>query len=248
MPSAPDSQGPAHFHPEFGYLCPTPPTRRLIRVASIAVLCGLALGAVGVFSLQARPPANVIAAPTATEDAGPVTVGTRIPEDAAKAIKSTSSPTPPASDKPCSKQTWPFLDRKCLGQPQGKSRYVRVIAPEGPIAPDKSAVPEQTTSLDQPSPDIVKPEVGVVSQQPQPPVSKQPRKKVAQTKHGTGQRSGQGGNRRESNPRTVRVAPRQNRNEPNVGRQNPHVRPYDPGGHPYVTARNPQSYGFFGWW
>src|SRR5438874_6825785 len=45
MPWSPVSQvASPDFHPEFGYLSPSPPMRRLVRVALIAAACGIVLG------------------------------------------------------------------------------------------------------------------------------------------------------------------------------------------------------------
>jgi hypothetical protein len=143
------------FHPEFGYFCPTPQFRRIIRVACRATGFGVALGALAVLALmprhdpdQPRTTAATTAAPI--EDAA-ATVGARVPATIlreppppipapAPATPAAQANPPPAAAAPaaanagkaCKEATWPYFDSNCLWGPPAQ-RPARAQAPDPPV-------------------------------------------------------------------------------------------------------------------
>jgi hypothetical protein len=127
---------PMEFHPEFGFLAPSPQVRRVIRTAAIAALIGAVFGGAGVFALGARseraggPAEPGLAVAQTAEDIS--TVGGPL------VLASHNASEPVVSAKPCKEQTWPYLDRKCLTGIVTRWRHVRVLPPDaraeaGPI-------------------------------------------------------------------------------------------------------------------
>jgi hypothetical protein len=109
---------PPQIHPEFGYFCPTLPARRMMRVALIAAVCGLAFGAVGVLALSSPSgKAPDASASAAAADNGSTNVASTVGLSAAPAVS-------------CAEQTWPFLDRPCLRGTMGW-RDVRMLPATG---------------------------------------------------------------------------------------------------------------------
>jgi hypothetical protein len=117
------------YHPEFGYLCPSPRMRKTLRMSAIAALMGLAVGAVTMLALDHRRSAD--------QEPGAPTLAT--------AITATTEPTDarptPASPTPntavadgssasrlaasCSDLAGSFLDAKCQGKKQRKTHAAR---------------------------------------------------------------------------------------------------------------------------
>src|SRR4051794_40681793 len=89
------------FHPEMGYLCPSPHSRRVLRVGLISGACGLAFGAIAATALMSTP------SPSATRAQSAATVGQATAsghaDDAAAAV---APGVASAAQRPCSEQTW----------------------------------------------------------------------------------------------------------------------------------------------
>jgi len=139
---------PTEFHPEFGFLAPSPQLRRLMRIALVAGVVGATLGgaavlAVGRQSDVAEPGARVeptlTVAQTSQDEIAPGSEFT---------LASNPVPEPAAAAKPCNEQTWPYLDRKCLTGITTRWRHVRVLPPDerAQAQPLKSAEMENEPS------------------------------------------------------------------------------------------------------
>lgn len=94
----PASPSPPPYHPEFGYLSPSPHSRRSMRVGLIAGACGILLGAVGVSALTSGP------GPNGSKSEPPSTVGRSTADhparvDTAAAGALALSALPPSSDR-----------------------------------------------------------------------------------------------------------------------------------------------------
>jgi len=155
---------PPQIHPEFGYFCPAPQTRRLVRVSFVAALVGLALGAVTVAALTRGPEAPVIAASSTVEKAQAETVGLALASaDAGEAAGASAAAT-----VSCAEQTWPFLDRPCL---RGSSGWQNVRVLPIPTA-GRAPVVEPSEIVDANPPEL-----------PTPAASTLKREKTAQGRH-----------------------------------------------------------------
>jgi hypothetical protein len=143
---------PRELHPEFGYLCPTIGMRRTARVALASMAVGMVLGAAGVLALSPRAERDgQILDPTfafaPSEPAGPLAVGkqpTLTPAGTTgQAMVGSEKPSSPAANKPCTEQTWPYLDAKCLKGNTSAVRDVRVLPADAaePAAGETSATP-----------------------------------------------------------------------------------------------------------
>jgi hypothetical protein len=139
---------PTEFHPEFGFLVPSPELRRVIRITVVAALIGAVFGGAGVFALTARPqdrgpaPAEPTFAIAQTVEVRPAGGGEARPTAGSEfAVASNRSPQPSVAAKPCNEQTWPYLDRKCLTGVVTRWRHVHVLPPDAgaKAAPVKSA-------------------------------------------------------------------------------------------------------------
>src|SRR5436190_20818868 len=108
---------PYQFHSEFGYMCPTPRFRRILRVSFVAGLAGALAGAVGVIALAQR--ADVGRMRTDFASTVSSTVGMAVTNAATANV-----PTPGIAS--CTAQSWPFVDKTCL---LGTERNIRA-APE----------------------------------------------------------------------------------------------------------------------
>jgi hypothetical protein len=125
---------PPQIHPEFGYFCPTPLTRRLVRVGLLAALGGLMLGAVGVVALTHSPPPTTVAQGTSES----------IKNDSDPTVRTAAAetPAPAGTATPCAQQAWPFVDRPCMRGSAGWQGGRAVPAP--PPRPATAAAPVQT--------------------------------------------------------------------------------------------------------
>ena len=117
---------PNQFHSEFGYMCPTPRFRRILRVSFVAGLAGALAGAVGVIALAQR--ADVGRMRTDIASTVSSTVGMAVTNAAIANLPST-----PAIAS-CTAQNWPFVDKQCL---LGTERNIRA-APDTIAAVDPS--------------------------------------------------------------------------------------------------------------
>jgi hypothetical protein len=117
---------PDQFHPEFGYVCPTPRFRRMFGVGFVACAVGMLVGAVGIIALAQRPEMARIRGEVAT------TVGLSESRAAAPAPAPVSAPAwpraavinvpaPAAGDGACAVQNWPYRDDTCLLGTQRKA-------------------------------------------------------------------------------------------------------------------------------
>jgi len=110
-----------------GYLCPSPHSRRVLRVGLISGACGLAFGAIAATALMSTP------SPSATRAQSAATVGQATAsghaDDAAAAV---APGVASAAQRPCSEQTWPYIDRTCINDAAPKPAPVRVLAPAAP--------------------------------------------------------------------------------------------------------------------
>jgi hypothetical protein len=175
------------FHPEMGYLCPSPQSRRLLRVGLIAGACGLALGAA--IAATALSP---VQRPGAARAEAATTVG-QTAADRTAAVA-------PAAQRACSEQTWPYIDRTCLNDASPKPPPARVLAPASTAAPVEGV--RIATQSATPASAEVKP-----ADEPQPPAASPPaREKTAQVRKKKRSRS------RQDEPRSAYASPYGERN------------------------------------
>jgi hypothetical protein len=229
MPSA-RHQASTYIHPEFGYLCPTPSARRVLRVALIAAASGLAFGAIGAFLLL--PPQTMEIRGVAE------TVGNSSGNEVRTAVAEQAPPAAAVASPPCSEQTWPYLGGKCLS-PKHKTRHVRTFKPA--VQPTKPAVQpapsEQALLMASPPMDgAVTPEA---TNPAQPAASPKREKKIA---HASRKKRSKA--RQDANSRTAYGTSRGAR----MPVYDPYTSRYNPYGRRYATARysQPWSNGWFG--
>jgi hypothetical protein len=103
---------PNHFHPEFGYVCPTPRFRRAVSVSFVAGSLGLLVGAVGVIAFAQRP--EVVRMRTEIATTVGSSVGMSDPITSAAAAAAAGNRAASVDRSPCATQSWPYLDSKCL--------------------------------------------------------------------------------------------------------------------------------------
>jgi len=117
---------PPTFHPEMGYLSPSLPTRRLLRVGLITGACGIALGVIAAMALVPgqQKPAQALRVEAAATVGQTDAKGQSDPNTTAAVA---SSPTA-AGRRPCADPTSASKDRNCADASQ-KSASVRVLAP-----------------------------------------------------------------------------------------------------------------------
>jgi hypothetical protein len=156
------------FHPEFGYICPSPQARRMLRLAILCGVCGAIAGAAGVFvgisnwhgkqTERAAAAAAAVPVVASTEDAdskiatdGTATTGAKFATgthgttDANLATvgraTAATKPLAPSSSagKPCSEQPWPYLESKCLSRAAGQRDSAKKVRVLRPDEPAKSA-------------------------------------------------------------------------------------------------------------
>ena len=132
--SPPPVTSAPQYHPEFGYLSPTPQARRNWRVGVIAGVCGIMLGAVGVMTLgSASGPGK--SGPAKVEANG--TVGR-----AAASSAGVVDPAPERGPAPAA----------------GPGTLPERTAPAGKLAsPSAASGPSQIAAIAEPEPDEVKP-------------------------------------------------------------------------------------------
>src|SRR5712691_8463577 len=95
---------PCHFHPEFGYMAPTPRFWKLARVGAIGCSIGIFAGSIGVILLAQRPEFALLR--------GDIAAAVGSPALFAFAPSPDRAPTPSVTG--CPLQTWPYFDDKCL--------------------------------------------------------------------------------------------------------------------------------------
>jgi len=128
-----------HFHPEFGYFCPSPSFRRKLRVAVACIVIGAIAGTSGVLVLKAAHDPDANRAMTfARIDDSPA--GAEATSAAGQAITSGERSRPPEAAKTgCEEgasvgQTWAYLDGKCVAGRARKARTGRRAADGSAIA------------------------------------------------------------------------------------------------------------------
>jgi hypothetical protein len=125
-PAAPE------FHPEFGYLCPTPQFRRVLRVAAISAGVGACAAALAFFAFTPRAESDIAPlqnaltateAPEASMASAPAAWGVGL-----------AQPAWGIASKPCMQQAWPYIAKNCLSgaAEEGTSAPLRVLRPEQP--------------------------------------------------------------------------------------------------------------------
>jgi hypothetical protein len=126
---------PNQFHSEFGYMCPTPRFRRVVRVTFVAGVAGAIAGAVGVIALAQRADVERMRTEIAS------TVSSTVSSTVGMAVTNASPAIAPPAPRTalCSAQSWPFIDKTCL---LGTERTVRTL-PEtfAAVAPGEGAQP-----------------------------------------------------------------------------------------------------------
>jgi hypothetical protein len=127
---------PNHFHPEFGYVCPTPRFRRAVSVSFVAGSLGLLVGAVGVIAFAQRP--EVVRMRTEIATTVGSSVGMSDPITSAAAAAAIGKRLPSVDRSPCATQSWPYLDSKCL---LGTARDVRELPDSFAAVPAEFAAP-----------------------------------------------------------------------------------------------------------
>ena len=127
---------PNHFHPEFGYVCPTPRFRRAVSVSFVAGSLGLLVGAVGVIAFAQRP--EVVRMRTEIATTVGSSVGMSDPITSAAAAAAIGKRSPSVDRSPCATQSWPYLDSKCL---LGTARDARELPDSFAAVPAEFAAP-----------------------------------------------------------------------------------------------------------
>jgi hypothetical protein len=119
---------PTEFHPEFGYLVPSPQLRRVMLVALVAALGGALFGGAGVLALNARQD-RAVAVDVPAVATAQIADAAMQPGAGFAPVADIVEPVA-ASAKPCAEQTWPYLDRKCVTGITSRFRHVRMLPPE----------------------------------------------------------------------------------------------------------------------
>ncbi len=152
--------GAPEYHPEFGYFCPGPQLRRVLRVAVISATVGAGAGALVLLTIMPRGnseaartqnvPAAVAAAGQPSALQSPASVSSP-PATVARPASNSAGLAPPTASmdaKPCTEQTWPYMASHCLAGADRKPQEMRVLRPEEPVqsAPAKvmPAKPSET--------------------------------------------------------------------------------------------------------
>ena len=121
-----------HFHPEFGYLLPSPLLRQRLRKAAVAAVVGSAIAAGTALALMLRPAIEgigdgepLIAAapqPAASEASQPVAT------EASPAIPARPMQVPPRAQGACDDLSTAFLAAECRSGRLGKARLAHARA------------------------------------------------------------------------------------------------------------------------
>jgi hypothetical protein len=128
------------WHPEFGYLSPSPGLRRKLRLAVVAAAFGLTAGAGGMAALIADHDSNprdasalvwpeevhAVTTPKSTGD-GNVVPTASVRQSQPEAINSANNPA-------CREHTWDYFDGNCTPGKARKTRTVRVPVERPAIA------------------------------------------------------------------------------------------------------------------
>ena len=155
------------FHPEFGYLCPGPQLRRMVRVALISTALGATVGAAGVLALMPRGEPSLMRAETAL---AAVAADESVAAPAVTAGgEEIVQPPSAVGAKPCTAQTWPYLDSNCLSGFERKWQDLRVLRPEEPAQSAPAQVMPVTT-----------PEMGATKSMADPKVPSKKKEKTAE--------------------------------------------------------------------
>jgi hypothetical protein len=156
-PAAPE------YHPEFGYFCPSPQLRRVLRVGVISAAVGAGAGALALLIVMPRgnsEAAHTENAPAAVAAAGQPAAAPELPAPAssppatvtrpASSSVGLAQPTAKVDARPCTEQTWPYMASHCLAGAERKPEDLRVLRPEEPAqsAPAKvlPAKPRETAA------------------------------------------------------------------------------------------------------
>src|SRR5262245_44827714 len=132
LPTSP----PPKFHPEMGYLSPSLPTRRLIRVGLITGLCGIALGAIAAMALVPSQTPSEALRVEAAATVGQTPIQTPMKGSGDPDTTAAVAPAPAgAARQPCTDPTSKSKDGNCLTDGTQKAAPARVLAPtpSGPL-------------------------------------------------------------------------------------------------------------------
>jgi hypothetical protein len=203
MPSAQDF-GAQNFHPEFGYLCPSPRLRRQLRKAAMTVLAGMAIAAATAHMLSSvlvpRPPGEVVAENSGEKPLPPLAAAVLPP--LAAAVLPPIMPAPlqasaaafARAQASCDDPSASFLALQCQPGKAGKGRLTRsarlaqgasrrvATVPIGRIDPAPEA--EQSTAAGPPAeaaPTVLATDEALLAPPPQKPAK--PAKKVVKIVH-----------------------------------------------------------------
>jgi hypothetical protein len=199
---------PNQFHSEFGYMCPTPRFRRVVRVTFVAGVAGAIAGAVGVIALAQRADVERMRTEIAS------TVSSTVSSTVGMAVTNASPAIAPPAPRTalCSAQSWPFIDKTCL---LGTERTIRTLpetfAAIPPRAVSPRAVPPQAAA-----PSAFAPAAVALGEDAQPPnahaeaasaKASQSTAAPAKKRPKTVQRRERAPERQDANPRSAYVDP-----------------------------------------
>lgn len=128
-----DLSSSPHFHPEFGFLCPSQRMRRNLRLAAAFVIVGITAGATAALAFGHLPASD-------TSRSEPAAFAASVDETPSLAVAAVTSPSPTvaidprASARPqgsCQDLSASFLDATCRG---GKARKHHAARPGHRVA------------------------------------------------------------------------------------------------------------------